>query len=596
MSKFTKGLGATLCTGLLSLTSLGAHAALPDCYGFFDESDINTEAKLANWMGLLDDNQPVYTVTIPGSHDTATYTSWTSASSFTGAERYSVCQNKTIEEQLAMGIRAFDFRPGIIDTGNIFHHNYELNCDHGGHQTTMRYKEAIGKLTSFLKAHPTEFFVIHIYPSNSTENSHLSSLMNDLMNGLDKDGFLINFRPDLTVGEMRGKILFLVRNKFHDLYAMNHGGYMPTWAEEPDLNLSHTIVSYDGDAAHTSKLLIQDRSDYSNKTDKANKVKEGYIQSVLDKMAEYGDWTSNTEPLWCLNLISGYSKTDEVAGQSISKTNGYRENAEITNTYVYKYLSNLRSNVNRKAADYKPAGIVFADYVGSDVTESYKYLETNIPDSYSTMGASLVKELILNNVKVVYDYYIVHDSDNDAYNSYHKMDAQDDHVTYKYDWNGDLEGHSHFMKVPASIHPTELESRAATILPSDKHHFYAVTNTDHFHDGRVTMVPGHTYDWSEAENGTLFSATGYNGTYDTVDGTHSALRYPKFTLVDDTDSNIKTVSVSGETSAIDNISTDSNEGPAVYYNLQGIEVAPSQLTPGIYVKVTGNGVKKVVID
>lgn len=110
------------------------------------------------------------------------------------------------------------------------------------------------------------------------------------------------------------------------------------------------------------------------------------------------------------------------------------------------------------------------------------------------------------------------------------------------------------------------------------------------------MVPGHTYGWSEDENGTLFSATGYNGTSDTVDGTHSALRYPKFTLVDDTDRNIKTVSVSGETSAIDNISTDSNEGSAVYYNLQGIEVAPSQLTPGIYVKVTGNGVKKVVID
>lgn len=378
MNKFTKGLGATLCTGLLSLTSLGAHAALPDCYGFFDESDIDTPAELSNWMGLLDDNQPVYTVTIPGSHDTATYTSWTTGSSISGAERYSVCQNRTIEEQLAMGIRAFDFRPGIIDTGNIFNHNYQLNCDHGGHQTTMRYRTAIGKLTSFLKDHPSEFFVIHIYKSNQTDEK-AQSLMNSLMKELDEGGFLINFRPDLTVGDMRGKILFLVRNQFHDLCNLGHGGYMPTWAEEPDLNLSHTIVSYDGDAAHTSKLLIQDRSDYSNKTDKANKVKEGYIQSVLDKMATYGDWTSNTEPLWCLNLISGYSKTDEVAGHSISKTNGYMENAEITNTYVYNYLSNLRSNVSRTAADYKPAGIVFADYVGSDETPSYKLAETNIP-------------------------------------------------------------------------------------------------------------------------------------------------------------------------------------------------------------------------
>lgn len=585
MSKFTKGLGATLCTGLLSLTSLGAHAALPDCYGFFDESDINTEVELANWMGLLDDNQPVYTVTIPGSHDTATYSGWP-VGSLLGA-KYSTCQNKSIEEQLAMGIRAFDFRPGVKSG--------ELNCDHGLHHTKLKYRDAINKLTSYLQAHPSEFFIIHIYKSDHSDNKKLRSLMDDLMNGLDKDGFLINFRPDLTVGDMRGKILFLVRSQFNDLYNMNHGGYMPTWEEVPDFSLPHRIVSYDGDAAHTSKLLIQDKSNYSNKSDQKNGVKEDYIQSVLDKMATYGDWTSNAEPLWCLNLISGYSRTDDLGDINISKTNGYMENAEITNTYVYNYLCNLRSNVNRTAADYKPAGIVFADYVGSDDTKPYTP-DGDVPDYFHTNGAKLVKELILNNVKVVYDYYIVHDSDDDTYNSYHKMDAQDDHVTYKYDWNGDLEGHFHFMKVPAGIHPTTLESRAATTLPSDKHHFYAVTNTDHFHDGRVTMVPGHTYGWSEDENGTLFSATGYNGTSDTVDGTHSALRYPKFTLVDDTDRNIKTVSVSGETSAIDNISTDSNEGSAVYYNLQGIEVAPSQLTPGIYVKVTGNGVKKVVID
>lgn len=317
MNKFTKGLGATLCTGLLSLTSLGAHAALPDCYGFFDESDINTEVELANWMGLLDDNQPVYTVTIPGSHDTATYSGWASGTASETGPKYSTCQNKSIEEQLAMGVRAFDFRPAPMYIASKV--RYELNCDHGSHRTKLKYKEAISKLTSYLDLHPSEFFIVHIYPSNYTDNhkKQLKSLMNDLMSGIDK--YLIDFRPDLTVGEMRGKILFLVRNKFHDLYPMNHGGYMPTWAEEPDLSLPHTIVSYDGDGAHTSKLLIQDKSNYSNKSDQKNGVKEDYIQSVLDKMATYGDWTSNAEPLWCLNLISGYSRTDDLGDINISK-------------------------------------------------------------------------------------------------------------------------------------------------------------------------------------------------------------------------------------------------------------------------------------
>lgn len=583
MKHFTLALAFALCAGMPSLNS--AHAQgfeLPSCFGYIEENDINTQAKLDSWMGLLDDNQPVFTVTIPGSHDTATYVWKSDVGGLTGAERWSTCQHLNIDEQLAIGVRAFDFRPGV-DSEGIINKNYFIVCDHGLSRTGIKYKDAIAKLTSFLKAHPTEFFVIHIYKSDYSDDSHMQNLMNEVMNELNNGGFLANFKPDLTVGEMRGKILFLVRNQFNELCSLNYGGYMPTWVEEPDTSLPHTIVSYDGDATHTGKLLIQDKSNAS--ATGMIDVKKGYIQTVLGYMGNL-NWTS--DPVWCLNLISGYSKTDNVAGKDISRTDGYMDNAQHMNTYVYEYLKGLRDARGERAlGNYKPAGIVFADYVGLN-SVTFKLDAFQSKNTYTTNGANLVHELILNNVRVKYKYALHHDYAGDTR---YDLEPQTDGVTHKLEFQGNLDYHFHFVKVPDYTTPaaapaadTPAKVGAAAPQPAEKHLYadYAPTTNGHY-----TVTTGPAYNWKEGTEGTLF--TSYDGST-----TSGRLVNPVILLKDGEGEHTVTFT-GGSVTAIENVAAEADPAEARYFNLQGIEVAPSDLTPGTYVKVCGTTATKVAI-
>ena len=71
-------------------------------------------------MKYLPDDVFAAHVSIPGSHDTATGHNVTLASS-------SKAQEKTLDEQLAGGIRAFDFRPDL----KTINGEKVLNCNHG---------------------------------------------------------------------------------------------------------------------------------------------------------------------------------------------------------------------------------------------------------------------------------------------------------------------------------------------------------------------------------------------------------------------------------------------------------------------------------
>lgn len=52
---------------------------------------------------------------------------------------------------------------------------------------------------------------------------------------------------------------------------------------------------------------------------------------------------------------------------------------------------------------------------------------------------------------------------------------------------------------------------------------------------------------------------------------------------------------SAMTTAIDGVDVDSNDAPAVFFNLQGVKIASEQLTPGIYIMKKGNRTVKVLV-
>lgn len=55
--------------------------------------------------------------------------------------------------------------------------------------------------------------------------------------------------------------------------------------------------------------------------------------------------------------------------------------------------------------------------------------------------------------------------------------------------------------------------------------------------------------------------------------------------------------IKGKSSAVEDLYDEAvdAEAPVLYYNLQGIQVAADNLTPGVYVRVQGKKATKVVI-
>ena len=49
----------------------------------------------------------------------------------------------------------------------------------------------------------------------------------------------------------------------------------------------------------------------------------------------------------------------------------------------------------------------------------------------------------------------------------------------------------------------------------------------------------------------------------------------------------------GTTAQIDITTGEQPDGAPVYYNLQGVQVDPANLTPGIYIRVQGNTATKI---
>lgn len=266
------------------------------------------------------------------------------------------------------------------------------------------------------------------------------------------------------------------------------------------------------------------------------------------------------------------------------------DNAQHMNTYVYEYLKGLRDARGERAlGNYKPAGIVFADYVGlNSVTFKLDAFQSN--NTYTTNGANLVHELILNNVRVKYKYALHHDYAGDTR---YDLEPQTDGVTHKLEFQGNLDYHFHFVKVPDYTTPaaapaadTPAKVGAAAPQPAEKHLYAADAATVNGHKSIVVNQP---YNWTEATEGTGTRFTSYDGSANS-----GRLTNPVILLKDGEGEHTVTVS-GGSVTAIEGVEAEAAPAEARYFNLQGIEVAPSDLTSGTYVKVCGTTATKVAI-
>lgn len=335
----------------------------------------------ANWMAELPDGAFLYTLSIPGSHDTMTGEGFITASNAYNSQT----QTLTLADQISKGVRGLDLRPAI--------RNNQLWCNHGPHETNKSFNDAFNTLCDYLDQHPTEFFIMHLLPgskgvlSDDYTAAELSDYLNALVSNERFKNYLIPFQPNLQVGHLRGKICLLPRYDLVDWKNDMNSVILHNWNDN-----NSNVYSFPNSKTATEynnyKEFMIGVQDLAHTNGNALNQKVTAMKDLVDYTSSKC-FTPNIKNLtWGINFLSAYTNT------SISTADGYAENAERCNKEFIDYI---------ERADYNPGplGLVLADFVGA---ESHTYRNSSVSNTTktrTTYGEQLVNAIIDNNFSYI---------------------------------------------------------------------------------------------------------------------------------------------------------------------------------------------------
>ena len=345
---------------------------------------------ITDWMGMVKDDTKVCKLSIPGTHDTMTGMGFYQPGLKFVFNLTAISQVSTLEEQMACGLRFFDIRPVVsIDTMATDPAEKQiLRLSHGISEIDVTFEETIDQLQRYLKAHPTEFFIAKLQADNGMENQNRwTELLNKVLSKQKYQGlFVENWRPDITVGEMRGKILWLSRYDLRPLQPLFHYPvvYCDWPDEDPDIdeNLNpeaqRNCAMYNMDDA-TLKAVLYKQDYYKTTTEKRMKNKQ---QTVIDMMHSAREATASDNNIWIVNHCSAYTEVSP---------RGYITNAANLHPLVIEDLLK-----NEGTVGIMPMDMACHDYVhcvingGTPYTSDYLY-------GFHPLSQSLTNLLIKSN-------------------------------------------------------------------------------------------------------------------------------------------------------------------------------------------------------
>lgn len=354
----------------------------------------------SNWITPLDDDIYVSQLSIPGTHDACTG----------DGTSYGIGQTQDIdlEEQWNMGIRCFDLRPRVYTDGELSsdktsyaQNTHGLWINHGAVSTKWSMDAAIAFFKQKLEENPGELVIVIMRheTEGDSDNSAWADLMatalqdyNQMKNTVRNEGLTVNFRPDLTIGDCRGKILFLCRSWTSYTGGPTVGGYTD-W--------SHDMSGYQGSIwgpdSDAGIFYIQDYYAMAIGISGSNYLSR--IQYKQKAIRDYMDIAStfhtniSLKNAWMINHASGYTYNgyevnigDSKTDLGLSTTNGYRNNAKNNNPMIYNYLtggevtisSDLSWPYSDNSVNYGsstkavgPTGIIMLDFVGTRTSGDY---------------------------------------------------------------------------------------------------------------------------------------------------------------------------------------------------------------------------------
>lgn len=303
-----------------------------------------------NWMSHIRDDVKIRDMVIPGSHDAATF----GISSL--MKPFGLTQPNNLTQQWNDGARVFDLRPRAeMGTVKLFH-NF-IPCH-------MKFIEAVQEIAQCVKDHPTDGAILIVKPEDNDAGGTAAEVIKRIVQSsmtwlysmdlffsaypfnekstmektnriLLNDFPLVDYRADMTMGELRGKILVIERSDADK--SVTAGAYASGWGDNQTLTRS--------DGTESAVLRVQDH--YGPEDDDTPII---YTDSKLRRFTWLWDDSeiATDKPTWYVNSASGY------VWDTKPIPNYYRVAAELYPKYVEKITSHLGR------------GIILQDFTGVD--------------------------------------------------------------------------------------------------------------------------------------------------------------------------------------------------------------------------------------
>jgi len=214
------------------------------------ETSESGAVNIVEWMKQLDDQMAICRIAIPGTHD----------SGAKGEGGMVATQDLSIEKQLEEGIRCFDIR--LRASGE------QLKIYHGFFYQGITFeKDVVPVFVKFLKEHPSEMLIVSLKDEGGDAGEYRRLVWEEVSDVALQPYVVKHFREDLTLGECRGKILFLHRHNLK--YAQMFGGEFTPGGWKDNSSFSCPIL---GNNNHEAACRVEDEYNFSSLSGVPEKV------------------------------------------------------------------------------------------------------------------------------------------------------------------------------------------------------------------------------------------------------------------------------------------------------------------------------------
>lgn len=267
------------------------------------------------WMKGLADDIPVARLTIPATHDSG---------ALLGGEALQT-QDISIREQLEAGVRGFDIRLQACDNGKLgVYHSVQF-------QDIYWETDVLPAFLDFLKKYPSEMLFVSLKKEGGDPDAYRRLAAASLNDQSLAPYLVTDFKNDLTLGDCRGKILFMHRDRILKDYpgAQCHGwdDNVTCWVTLKDAKGNETLVS------------VEDEYGYPN----GNKA--SYKGRITWKNMKAAMKNAGKNHRWYISFASATALP--VAGPSAF--------SDVVNPMLAKQTQGLE----------QPCGIVLIDFAGT---------------------------------------------------------------------------------------------------------------------------------------------------------------------------------------------------------------------------------------